>query len=89
MKLAATIALGLAISTVSNVNAQNATPSATTHTHPMPVVASPEVHTYSAPTVTTRSRRYSAQQNQSFFGQLMDLERRKNAWLRRTFLGGR
>lgn len=29
--------------------------------------------------------RYSSQD--TFFGRLMDLERRKNAWLRRTFLG--
>ncbi|MCY2977877.1 MAG: hypothetical protein NTU79_04330 [Planctomycetota bacterium] len=26
-------------------------------------------------------------QSQSFFGRIMELERRKNAWLRRTFLG--
>ncbi len=26
-------------------------------------------------------------QSQSFFGRIMELERRKNAWLRKTFLG--
>lgn len=30
---------------------------------------------------------YPAEANPGFFGRLMEMERRKNAWLRRTFLG--
>ncbi|KAA5541092.1 hypothetical protein FYK55_19560 [Roseiconus nitratireducens] len=32
-------------------------------------------------------RYYRAPQKQSFFDKLMDMERKKNAWLKRTFLG--
>ena len=46
---------------------------------------------YSAPTARSypykNSGQYDASQQQSFFGRLLELERRKNAWLRRTFLG--
>lgn len=30
---------------------------------------------------------YPADPNPGFFGRLMEMERRKNAWLRRTFIG--
>ena len=30
---------------------------------------------------------YQADANPGFFGRLMEMERRKNAWLRRTFIG--
>ena len=46
---------------------------------------------YAAPTAQSypyrSSGQYDAAQQQSFFGRLLELERRKNAWLRRTFLG--
>lgn len=46
---------------------------------------------YSAPTVRSYpyngGNQYNAPQQQNFFGRLLELERRKNAWLRRTFLG--
>ncbi|MFY7921365.1 MAG: hypothetical protein ACOVSI_03035, partial [Gemmatimonas sp.] len=33
------------------------------------------------------ARRVTRSSKQTFFGKVMELERRKNAWLRRTFLG--
>ena len=47
---------------------------------------------YSAPTVRSYPNRSAGQyrnapQQQNVFGRLLELERRKNAWLRRTFLG--
>jgi hypothetical protein len=60
----------------------------------VPIVQSPsDVSTpvHSAPTVQSYPYRnagqYNAPQQQNFFGRLLELERRKNAWLRRTFLG--
>ena len=43
-------------------------------------VYSPVQSTYNRPVVRRSSR------NDTFFGRMMELERRKNAWLRRTFL---
>ncbi len=81
MKLAAAFFLGAAITATSTVNADQST-------DPTPVVIhSPAVATSTTP-VYTRSRRYVAP-SRSPLAQLMELERRKNAWLRRTFLGRR
>ncbi|MCO8121752.1 hypothetical protein NHH03_08390 [Stieleria sp. TO1_6] len=63
-------------------------------TQPAPVVAPPitaesvaddsavVVHQHSAPV-----RYYRAPKKQNLFEKLMDMERKKNAWLKRTFLG--
>lgn len=51
---------------------------------------SPQVYqAYSAPTYATPTyvAPAYAPAEPGFFGRLMELERRKNAWLRRTFLG--
>jgi len=41
----------------------------------------------SVPVQPVAARRVTRNSKQTFFGKVMDLERRKNAWLRRTFLG--
>jgi hypothetical protein len=55
------------------------------------IVQSPSDVSYSAPSVRSypyrSANQYNAAQQQNFFGRLLELERRKNAWLRRTFLG--
>ena len=41
----------------------------------------------SVPVQPVAARRVTRSSKQTFFGKVMELERRKNAWLRRTFLG--
>jgi len=41
----------------------------------------------SVPVQPVANRRVTRSSKQTFFGKVMELERRKNAWLRRTFLG--
>ena len=41
----------------------------------------------SVPVQPVAARRVTRSTKQTFFGKVMELERRKNAWLRRTFLG--
>lgn len=56
---------------------------------PAPVIGTPQViqgPQYRAVPSYQPAPAYSAQQ-QSFFGRLLELERRKNAWLRQQFLG--
>ena len=85
MKLAATITLGLALTFASTASAQTPVAQSTPGSQPMPVASAPVNQVYDARPVY-RSHR-TVRQSPSFFGQLMELERRKNAWLMRTFLG--
>ncbi len=77
MKLVATLALGAALAAVSPATAEE-------HVTHSPTVTT--VYTTPAP-MSTRRVYSQSRSSRSVFGQLMDLERRKNAWLRRTFLG--
>ncbi len=85
MKLAATIALGVALSFAGSVNAQDAVDAPTTAPLAPVAISAPSGATYSTQGYSRRTRQTSP----SFFGRVIELERQKNAWLRRTFLGGR
>ncbi len=80
MRRIAVIAAGV-ILTATAVQADDSTVSTQTTT-PAPVAAAPQA----APVVRqTTTYRPVQRREQSFFGRVMELERRKNAWIRRTF----
>ena len=54
---------------------------------PADCAAQPDPAYYSPEAGFIPATAYQAEANPGFFGRLMDMERRKNAWLRRTFLG--
>jgi Tfp pilus assembly protein FimV len=54
-----------------------------TPVHVLPATAAVK----SVPVQPVAARRVTRSSKQTFFGKVMELERRKNAWLRRTFLG--
>ena len=84
MKLAITFAAVITLASAGLAGAQSPTQSAQL---PEPVVISETAVAPMTPTYTRRTRRNYSSSQQSLFGRMMELERRKNAWLRRTFLG--
>ena len=79
MRRIAVIAAGV-ILTATAVQADVNTVSTQTTTQ-APVATAPQA----APVVRQTTTYRPAPRNQSFFGRVMELERRKNAWIRRTF----
>ena len=71
--LALLVALSLSSAAVGNE----------TPVHVLPATAAVK----SVPVQPVAARRVTRSSKQTFFGKVMELERRKNAWLRRTFLG--
>lgn len=63
--------------------ASNAAVAGETPVHVLPATTAVK----SVPVQTVAARRATRSSKQTFFGKVMELERRKNAWLRRTFLG--
>jgi hypothetical protein len=84
MKLAVTFAAVMILASAGLAGAQSPTQSAQL---PDPVVMSETVISPNTPTYTRSTRRNYSSSQQSLFGRMMELERRKNAWFRRTFLG--
>ena len=84
MKLAMTFAAVMILATAGLAEAQSPTQSAQL---PEPVIMHETTVAPTTPTYTRRTRRSYSSSQQSLFGRMMELERRKNAWLRRTFLG--
>lgn len=81
MRRIAVIAAGVILTTATAVQADVNTVSTQTTT-PAPVATAPQA----APVVRqTTTYRPAPRKEQSFFGRVMELERRKNAWIRRTF----
>ncbi len=85
--LAAALVLGLGIFASHSADAQQPVYQSGVVVQSTPIYSSYAVptHNYSAPVYSTSSS-YS-RSRPGLFGRLIELERRKNAWLRRTFLG--
>jgi hypothetical protein len=83
MKLSVTLAAALILASAGQAVAQ----SPDSRQLPEPVIVSDSVVAPVAPTYSRRTRRNYSSSQDSLFGRMMELERRKNAWLRRTFLG--
>jgi hypothetical protein len=92
MKLAATLVLGTALVVSTHADAQEVVMQPVPMSQPIPMGQSVPMDAtgtiYSAPApMRGYSRTRSSGSQDTFFGRLMELERRKNAWLMRTFLG--
>ena len=78
-KILVAIAVAAMISVAGSADAQSPAPEAAPAVIAAPVVQDTPVY--------TRSRSVRSSKRVGPFSKLMEIERRKNAWLRRTFLG--